>query len=115
MAEQSGRVDQPIKTDWPNRPKQRVDLENGRAAITDWQALETHPDHTRLLLTPETGRTHQLRVHMAFLGHPILGDNLYAPEDALAAAPRLCLHAQSLSFTHPETGAPMHFESPAPF
>ncbi|WP_417468764.1 RluA family pseudouridine synthase [Maricaulis sp.] len=115
LTPESGRIDQPMKSDWPNRPKQHVDPVDGRAAITDWQVLETAPDHTRLRLTPLTGRTHQLRVHMAFLGHPILGDNLYAPAEALAASPRLCLHAETLVFRHPDGGAPMVFNSPAPF
>ncbi|WP_417482664.1 RluA family pseudouridine synthase [Maricaulis sp.] len=115
MAQATGRIDQPMKSDWPNRPKQHVDPVDGRTAITDWQVLETAADHTRLRLAPLTGRTHQLRVHLAWLGHPILGDNLYAPEDALAASDRLCLHAETLEFRHPDGGAPVRFESPAPF
>jgi tRNA pseudouridine32 synthase/23S rRNA pseudouridine746 synthase len=115
MAQASGRIDQPMKSDWPNRPKQHVDLVDGRPAITDWEVLETGPDRTRVRLTPFTGRTHQLRVHMAFLGHPILGDNLYAPAKALAASERLCLHAEMLEFRHPDGGATVSFHSPAPF
>ena len=115
MAQVSGRIDQPMKSDWPNRPKQHVDLADGRPAITDWEVLETGTDRTRLRLTPLTGRTHQLRVHMAFLGHPILGNNLYAPAEALAASPRLCLHAETLAFRHPDGGAPMIFNSPPAF
>ncbi|WP_417477510.1 RluA family pseudouridine synthase [Maricaulis sp.] len=115
MAATSGRVDQPMKSDWPNRPKQHVDPIDGRPAITDWQVLETGADHTRLRLMPLTGRTHQLRVHMAFLGHPILGDNLYAPEDALAASERLCLHAETLEFRHPDGGEWMSLRSAVPF
>lgn len=111
----SGTVDQPLHTDWPNRPKQHIDLEKGRAAITDWQLIETTATHSRLRLMPHTGRTHQLRVHMAHLGHPILGDNLYAPSKALEAAPRLCLHATKLGFTHPHTGDVLKFESSCPF
>ena len=115
MAQATGRVDQPMKSDWPNRPKQHVDPVDGRAAVTDWQVLETAADHSRLRLTPLTGRTHQLRVHMAFLGHPILGDNLYASAEALAASERLCLHAETLEFRHPDGGAPVVFNSPSPF
>tara|TARA_R110000868_G_scaffold58183_10_gene179871 strand:+ start:7224 stop:7907 length:684 start_codon:yes stop_codon:yes gene_type:complete len=115
MAQASGRVDQPMKSDWPNRPKQQVDPVDGRPAITDWLVLETGKDRTRVQLAPLTGRTHQLRVHMAFLGHPVLGDNLYAPEDALAASERLCLHAETLEFRHPVGGEPVRFHSPAPF
>lgn len=115
MAQASGRVDQPMKSDWPNRPKQHVDLIDGRPAITDWQVLETGTDRTRVQLAPLTGRTHQLRVHMAWLGHPVLGDNLYAPEAALAASDRLCLHAETLEFRHPDGGVSVRFFSPAPF
>lgn len=111
----TGRIDQPMKADWPNRPKQHIDHEDGRAAITDWQVIDTSATTTRVTLTPLTGRTHQLRVHMAFLGHPILGDNLYAPAEALAAAPRLCLHAQTLGFAHPTTNQPLHFKIATPF
>jgi len=115
VSEQSGQVDQPLIADWPNRPKQHIDHEHGKRAITDWTVLERGPDHTRLALTPLTGRSHQLRVHSAFLGHPILGDNLYAPEAVLAARDRLCLHAQSLGFRHPDGGEPVDFTSPPPF
>lgn len=111
----SGRIDEPIASDWPNRPKQCVDRERGRAAITLWDVLEDGADHTRAALTPLTGRTHQLRVHMSWLGHPILGDNLYASADALAASDRLCLHASDLAFRHPLGGAEVCFHSPAPF
>jgi len=115
VTEASGRIDQPIITDWPNRPKQHIDHENGRSAITDWQVLETTDQHSRIQLVPLTGRTHQLRVHMAYLGHPILGDNLYAPEEALVASDRLCLHAETLDFAHPETGELLSFHSSADF
>lgn len=111
----SGRVDQPLICDWPNRPKQHVDHENGKTAITDWDVMDTGENFTRLRLTPLTGRSHQLRVHMQFLGHPILGDNLYAPEHILAASDRLCLHAHALGFRHPDGGAPMCFSSAVPF
>lgn len=110
-----GRVDQPLITDWPNRPKQHIDPERGRQAITDWQVLDHGDNWTRVQLSPVTGRSHQLRVHMAHLGHPILGDNLYAHAQALAARPRLCLHAQMLEFIHPGSGEKGHFESPVPF
>ena len=115
MEAASGRVDQPLITDWPNRPKQHIDPVNGRAAITDWQVIETMQDYTRVQLTPLTGRSHQLRVHMGFLGHPILGDNLYAHGDALAASARLCLHAEEISFAHPVSDATLTFKSPVPF
>lgn len=112
---EAGRVDQPLITDWPNRPKQMIDHERGRAAITDWSVLEREASYTRISLRPLTGRSHQLRVHMDFLGHPILGDNLYAHDAAWQARERLCLHAQRLSLRHPEGGDEIMFESAVPF
>jgi tRNA pseudouridine32 synthase/23S rRNA pseudouridine746 synthase len=112
---QSGLVDLPLATDWENKPRQRVDHERGRESRTQWEVLAREGGVTRLKLTPLTGRTHQLRVHMLALGHPILGDPFYAEGTALAAAGRLQLHAEMLAFTHPTTGAPMRFVIPAPF
>jgi len=104
----SGEVDLPLITDWPNRPKQKVCFESGKPSQTLWSILdkspEQYPDRTRVKLTPITGRSHQLRVHMLSLGHPILGDNLYACEEALAKSPRLLLHAEQLTVHHPITG-----------
>lgn len=111
----AGRVDAPIVTDWPNRPKQHIDPVNGREAITDWQVLQRFDDFARVELKPITGRSHQLRVHMASLGYPILGDNFYAHQAARAMRDRLCLHAETLAFTHPETRKPVCFSSPVPF
>ena len=115
MAEESGLVDLPLATDWLNKPRQQVDHDHGRASQTAWRVLERETAATRLHLTPLTGRTHQLRVHMLALGHPILGDQFYATGAALAAADRLQLHAQELSFFHPDDGREMTFVSPAPF
>lgn len=112
---EEGRVDQPLMTDWPNRPKQMIDHERGRAAITDWTVLDREPGYTRVSLSPLTGRSHQLRVHMDYLGHPILGDNLYAHDAAWQAHERLCLHAQRLSLRHPDGGDEIVFESAVPF
>ncbi len=113
----SGEVDLPLIADWPRRPRQKVDREQGRPALTRYRRLayDTAGDVSRVLLMPVTGRSHQLRVHMAALGHPILGDTLYADEAARAASPRLLLHAQGLAFAHPRTGAPLEIESTAPF
>jgi tRNA pseudouridine32 synthase / 23S rRNA pseudouridine746 synthase len=111
----SGIVDLPLATDWENKPRQRVDHERGRASQTEWQVLVREPGITRLKLTPLTGRTHQLRVHMLALGHPILGDSFYAEGPALAAAERLQLHAEMLGFMHPTDQRPMRFVRPAPF
>jgi tRNA pseudouridine32 synthase / 23S rRNA pseudouridine746 synthase len=115
MRDDAGEIDAPLICDWPNRPRQMVDHENGRAAHTTWQVMERGVDTTRVRLLPITGRSHQLRVHMLSIGHPILGDNLYADRAALAAADRLQLHAQSLSIAHPANGRPLCFEDPCPF
>ena len=112
VAQDSGTVDLPLTVDWPNRPRQHVDHATGRPAITDWQVLARTQTETRMNLTPHTGRTHQLRVHMAALGHPILGDPLYAPP---SDQPRLMLHAERLAFRHPVTGQPVAFTAPCPF
>lgn len=110
-----GRVELPLCVDWPNRPRQHVDHEKGRPAVTDWRVLRHEGDGTtRVRLTPQTGRSHQLRVHMRELGHPILGDPLYA-EGAARAFPRLMLHAESLRFRHPDSNKAMTFSAPCPF
>ncbi len=110
----TGRVDLPLCADWPNRPKQMVNFEQGRPVQTDWEVV-THDDTTtRVGLYPLTGRSHQLRVHMAELGHPILGDPIYA-DGAARDFPRLMLHAETLSFHHPATGEWVTFTVPCPF
>lgn len=111
-----GRIDLPLTVDWPNRPRQKVCHDTGRPAITDWRLIRAEGATARLQLKPRTGRSHQLRVHMASLGHPILGDTLYAAGPA-RDFPRLMLHAERLGFTHPEpgSGARLAFTSPAPF
>ncbi|NPC55411.1 RluA family pseudouridine synthase [Caenimonas soli] len=110
-------IDLPIAADWPNRPRRIIEPERGKPSQTRWRVLayEAQADVTRVELEPLTGRSHQLRVHLQALGHPILGDTLYAPPEVQALAPRLLLHATELRFTHPVTGAPMAFTSPAPF
>ncbi|MBV2360172.1 RluA family pseudouridine synthase [Thalassococcus sp. CAU 1522] len=110
----SGTVDLPLIVDWPNRPLQKVCHETGKPAVTDWKVLKANDDETRVRLFPKTGRSHQLRVHMLALGHPILGDPFYAP-DTVAAHSRLMLHAEELRLNHPETGRGMTFRAPAPF
>lgn len=112
----AGLVDLPLICDWPNRPKQKVCFETGKAAQTEYQVVECYADNSaRVILKPVTGRSHQLRVHMLALGHPILGDGFYAPPQALAMAPRLLLHAERLTITHPAFGNPMTFRAPADF
>ena len=113
-AEESGEVDLPLIADWPNRPRQMVCRARGRPARTCWRVLGPAGDATRVALRPQTGRSHQLRVHMAELGHPVLGDPLYGPA-AGADAPRLMLHATRLAFRHPEGGAEIAFEAPPAF
>lgn len=111
----SGEIDLPLITDWPNRPLQKVDYEIGKPSRTQYETLSVQNGNARLKLTPLTGRSHQLRVHLAAIGHPILGDEFYASGEALAARPRLALHATRLAFTHPSTGIRMEFEAPCPF
>ncbi|TNE57712.1 MAG: RNA pseudouridine synthase [Alphaproteobacteria bacterium] len=115
LAEDEGLVDEPLATDWERRPMQRIDYERGRPSQTRWQVISRSERFTRVRLTPITGRSHQLRVHMQHLGHPILGDDFYATGAALEAADRLLLHAERLAFSHPRTGAWMSFEAPSPF
>lgn len=111
-----GTVDLPLAADWPRRPRQLVDRERGRPSLTHWQVLARDPQarRTRLSLHPVTGRSHQLRVHLLAIGHPIVGDELYGP-DAVGAEPRLLLHAAWLALPHPRDGAPCVFDSPVPF
>ncbi|QYK41619.1 MAG: RNA pseudouridine synthase [Paracoccaceae bacterium] len=114
VAGEGGTIDLPLIVDWPNRPRQHVNHETGRPAVTDWRVIGRAPGETRLELRPRTGRSHQLRVHCLELGHPILGDPLYA-RGAAADQPRLMLHAARLGFAHPATGAAVVFDSPVPF
>ncbi len=111
----TGHINLPLICDWPNRPLQKVDFEAGKPAQTDWQVTKREPLITHLNLHPKTGRSHQLRVHLNAVGHPILGDPLYAHKDAYLAANRLMLHAHTLSFYHPNGGSWMSYEVPAPF
>lgn len=105
-----GLIDLPLAADWPNRPRQQVDPVRGKPSQTRWRSLGAHGphgSHTRVHLEPITGRSHQLRVHLAALGHPILGDALYAPPELAAASPRLLLHACELHIAgHQFTSTP---------
>ncbi|SHI76349.1 pseudouridine synthase [Wenxinia saemankumensis] len=114
LAERTGTVDLPLAVDWPNRPKQRVDHEAGREAITDWRVVRARDGESRVRLMPRTGRSHQLRVHMAEIGHPILGDPFYA-EGAAREHPRLMLHSETLQFRHPDGGQGTRVTAKAPF
>jgi tRNA pseudouridine32 synthase/23S rRNA pseudouridine746 synthase len=110
-------VNLPLICDWPNRPRQKVCFEHGKPSRTEFQRLgyDAAQHHSRVRLMPHTGRSHQLRVHMQAIGHPILGDEFYATPTGQTATPRLCLHACHLAFAHPLSGEPLTFASPAPF
>lgn len=114
LAPAEGRVDLPLIVDWPNRPRQHVNHDTGKPAQTDWRVMRHEGDTTRVRLFPMTGRSHQLRVHMQALGHPILGDPLYA-EGPARDFPRLMLHAETLRIRHPDSGRHMTFSAPVPF
>ncbi|XKM12838.1 bifunctional tRNA pseudouridine(32) synthase/23S rRNA pseudouridine(746) synthase RluA [Orbaceae bacterium ac157xtp] len=110
LAQKEGKVEIPLICDWPNRPRQMVDYENGKHALTYYKVLSYNDDNTtRVELSPFTGRSHQLRLHMQALGHPILGDKFYANPEAFAMANRLLLHAQMLTIQHPKTGQELTF------
>ena len=120
LKEDEGSVNLPLISDWPNRPKQIVDHENGKKALTHYKVIHRTPpadEHTTTLveLKPVTGRSHQLRVHMLALGHPILGDRLYASQEALAMRSRLQLHALNISLLHPVTEQEINFKAECPF
>ncbi|WP_109859958.1 bifunctional tRNA pseudouridine(32) synthase/23S rRNA pseudouridine(746) synthase RluA [Aggregatibacter segnis] len=111
-----GVVELPLICDWQNRPRQKICFERGKRAVTFYDVLQRYPNNTtRVKLTPITGRSHQLRLHMLALGHPILGDKFYAHPQAKALSPRLCLHAESLQIQHPITGETMEFTAPVGF
>ncbi len=110
-------IDLPIATDWINRPLQKIDMQEGKPSQTRYRVLsyDAASDTTRLELAPVTGRTHQLRVHLQSIGHPILGDHLYASPEIQAKSARLLLHASQLDFTHPITGEAIELHCKAPF
>jgi tRNA pseudouridine32 synthase / 23S rRNA pseudouridine746 synthase len=113
IAEDSGTIDLPLASDWEYRPRQKVDPA-GRLAQTDWRVIDRSATETRVRLTPYTGRSHQLRVHMLALGHPIIGDQIYAPKTS-RQYPRLMLHAETLSLHHPAMRERVTFVAPLPF
>lgn len=119
IAQDAGEIDLPLAEDAANRPRQRVDAVRGRRALTRYQVLERLVDGaeacTRVALKPVTGRAHQLRVHLLALGHPIVGDPLYAPPTSAARFARMHLHATRIAFIHPRSRVPLQFESPVPF
>ncbi len=110
-----GEIDLPLRADIENRPRQIVDHEHGKASLTRYEVLHRDDQTTRIALAPETGRSHQLRVHLASVGHAILGDDLYAPTEVCAMSARLLLHATSLCVDHPASGKRLVLVSPCPF
>ncbi len=119
LAQDAGEIDRPLMTDWPNRPRQLIDP-RGKPSLTRWRVLARETDaqgrpQTRLELEPVSGRTHQLRVHLQAIGHPILGDALYADAQSQARSPRLLLHASELALAHPLSDEARRWHSPAPF
>lgn len=119
VKEDRGQINLPLIKDWPNRPKQKVCYKTGKPSLTHWQVEQRFEQNglpvTDVILYPETGRSHQLRVHMAEIGHSILGDELYGTQESLNASPRLLLHATALTLNHPVTGQKICFESEKPF
>ena len=115
IKEDNGFIDLPLIVDWPNRPLQKIDAKEGKSALTHWQVLDREGDVTRVALMPETGRTHQLRVHMMSLGHTILGDRFYGNVAEINLANELQLHAKDLMIHHPKNGKKIIFKAPLPF
>lgn len=110
----TGTIDLPLIVDWPNRPLQKVCHDTGKSAQTEWRLLNTDGETSRVRMFPKTGRSHQLRVHMLSLGHPILGDPFYAKGHALDY-PRMMLHSEELRFNHPQGGRSTKIRAKAPF
>jgi tRNA pseudouridine32 synthase/23S rRNA pseudouridine746 synthase len=115
LASDQGEVALPLLADWPNRPRQKVDLEHGKPSLTRYVVVHREPGRTRVQLEPVTGRAHQLRVHLLALGHPIIGDALYSSDQGDGSAGRMLLHATQLRFPHPRDGTALQVDSPAPF
>ena len=111
----SGHINLPLIADWPNRPRQMISFEHGKNAQTNWAKSKENQLSTRVSLHPITGRSHQLRVHMWAIGHPILGDRIYAGDEAFKAHSRLCLHAERLMVRHPNGGDEITVIAPCPF
>lgn len=116
VREAAGDIYEPLICDYPNRPRQKICYDHGKPSHTQWEVMRhTDDGHSILALTPITGRSHQLRVHCAHIGHPIIGDRLYAPPDIQAQSPRMELYAVLLEIRHPVTSEPMIFSTPSPY
>lgn len=114
VEEDEGEICQPLRKDFDRKPRHKVCYEHGREAITHWRVIQRLADRTRVELSPVTGRSHQLRIHMMHIGHPILGDVLYAPDEVQAMSNRLLLHAAEITITHPESHEVLTLRSPPP-
>ena len=114
LKEDAGTVDAPIGRNPTDRKKMAVDRKNGRPAVTHWSVLARYPGHTHIRCRLETGRTHQIRVHLASMGHPLLGDTVYGAKRPVPGLAGQCLHARRLSFVHPRTGERLTLECPLP-
>lgn len=112
--EDCGTVDAPIGRHPVDRKKMAVDRKNGREAVTHWSVLARYPGYTHVECRLETGRTHQIRVHLASIGHPLLGDTVYGSKKPWPGLAGQCLHARRLRFVHPSTGEPLELECPLP-
>lgn len=115
VEDNAGEISLAIAPDPDHRPRQMIDQKNGKTALTRYEVMQRTGNNTRLRLLPETGRSHQLRIHLASIGHPILGCDLYAHAEAFKSANRLCLHAYLLGFHHPASGSPLQFMVELPF
>lgn len=119
LREDAGEIELPLLADWPRRPRQKIDPVHGKPSLTRWHVLDRTSfcgvDTTRVALQPVTGRSHQLRVHLWGIGHPVLGDTLYAPETIATLSVRLLLHANTLRVPHVTNGGASEFEAPVPF
>ena len=115
LIEKSGSIDAPLRCDWENRPLQIVDYKQGKPSLTLFERISSDDNSSIVKLLPKTGRSHQLRVHLASIGHPIAGDRFYAKGEALKLSSRLCLHAAFLEFKHPYTNEVMLFSTKASF
>jgi 23S rRNA pseudouridine1911/1915/1917 synthase len=114
LKEDEGTVDIPLDRDPNNRMKRAVSFTGGRRAVTHWKVLERFGQYTHIQARLETGRTHQIRVHMAYIHHPLVGDTLYGPKKQPWNVSGQLLHAGRLGFIHPSTGEYMEFTSPLP-
>ena len=114
MKEPEGRVDAPIGRNPLERKEMCVTARNSKEAVTNYRVLQEYEGFSHLELRLETGRTHQIRVHMAYLGHPVAGDPVYGPKKVIKSLEGQCLHAKSIAFDHPVTGERMRFDSELP-